>query len=280
MSNEIPRSLNFSHEQRYGVVEPNSVKDIVVIQASPRKTGVSKTEMVTSAFVSGCEEAGASVETINLREKKIRQCQGCFTCWTKTPGKCIFKDDMAELIERLNKADLVVYASPLYHFGWIALLKKFMERTLPIISPYLVKRDDGETTHPGREGYKEKQNAVIIGVCGFPEVSHFGAFSANFHYLSNARGEEGLNIVAEIYRPASEIIGNPFYAEENDRALAAAKKAGKDIISKGFTDPETIDAIAEVRLDLEQMREAANMSWDYCIKEGVSMPELQAKLAG
>ncbi len=279
MTSQIPASLNFSHEQHYRKLEPNSVKSVLVIQGSPRKDGVSKTEILTNAFVSGCKEAGASSEVVNLREKKIKQCQGCFTCWTKTPGKCIFKDDAAEIMEKANDADLVVYASPLYHFGIIALMKKFIERTLPSVSPYLIKRDDGQTTHPGREGYKDKQNAVIIGVCGFPEVSHFGAFSANFHYLSNAGGEVGMNIAAELYRPASELLNNPFYGEENNRVLTAAKKAGKDLITQGFVEAETVDAIAEVRLNMEEMRKAANMSWDHCIKEGVTMPELQKRLA-
>jgi hypothetical protein len=43
-------------------------------------------------LVEGMQEAGAEVEVVNLREKKIKNCIGCFTCWTKTPGKCLQKD--------------------------------------------------------------------------------------------------------------------------------------------------------------------------------------------
>jgi multimeric flavodoxin WrbA len=278
MTTQIPESLQFSHKQRYGTLAPNSVKNILVLQGSPRKDGVSKTEIVASAFLTGCEEAGAKVEIINLREKKISHCQGCYTCWTKTPGKCIFKDDVADIMKKTNAADLVLYALPLYHFGIISLMKKYIERTLPSMYPYLITRDDGATTHPDREGYKTKKNVAILGVCGFPEVKHFGALSANFHYLSNAGGEDGMNIVAEIYRPMAEILNNPFYAEENSRILAAAKKAGSDLISKGFVDAETVDAIADVRLDKDELYDAANKSWDHCINEKITMPELQKQL--
>lgn len=276
-NHQLPSALQFSHPQRYVRLEPGSVKKIVVLQASPRKEGVSKTEMVAEAFASGCRKAGAAVETINLRDKKIKQCQGCFHCWTKTPGQCIQNDDAASVMQAADAADLVVYASPLYHFSMIALLKKYIERTLVHFEPFLISGDDGSTTHPPRNGHEYK--AVIIGVCGFPEVRHFGPFSANFHYIANAGGDYGMNIVAEIYRPLAEILGNPYLQEENDRVLNAVEKAGQTLIETGSVPPSLIDEIAEVRLDKAQIFEMANHSWQICIDEGMSMPELQKKLA-
>ncbi len=271
-------TFNFSYEKKYVRLQPNETKKICVIQGSPRKEGVSKTDILTKAFINGCEQAGAETETINLRDKKIKQCVGCFTCWTKTPGQCIHKDDVADIMKKSNESDLIVYASPLYHFGIIALLKKYIERTLPSVMPHLIEREDGETTHPPREGYNASKNIVIISVCGFPEVSHFGAFSANFHYLANAGGENGYNIVAEVYRPFSEILNNPFYQDETDRVLNAAINAGNDLITKGYIADTTIKEIAEVKMDMATIREQANKAWDTCIKEGMTMPDLQKKL--
>ena len=268
--------FDFSCERRYGRLQPNEVKKILVIQGSPRKEGVSKTDVFAKAFAEGCIQAGAEVDTVYLREKKINQCVGCFTCWTKTPGQCVFKDDVAGIMQQENDADLVILASPLYHYGIIALLKKYIERTMPLILPYLIEREDGETTHPSREGYKEVQNVVIISVCGFPEVSHFGAFSANFHYLSNASPR--FNIIAEVYRPLSEVLTNPFLQEENDRVLNGARRAGEELITKGLIDPVLLKEIADVRLDKTTTREMANKSWDICIEEGITMPELQKRL--
>ncbi len=69
---------------------------ILSINSSPRDGGQSKTELMLNHLVEGMQEAGADVEVVNLREKKIKYCIGCFTCWTKTPGKCIHKDDMTK----------------------------------------------------------------------------------------------------------------------------------------------------------------------------------------
>lgn len=45
---------------------------------------------------------GAEAERFFLKDKKTHHCIGCFHCWIKTPGKCIFDDDMTELIQKYN----------------------------------------------------------------------------------------------------------------------------------------------------------------------------------
>jgi multimeric flavodoxin WrbA len=82
---------------------------VLALNSSPRKKGQSKTEMMLTHLVNGMQSAGAEVETVHLRDKTIRYCAGCFSCWTKTPGICIQKDDMTkELFPKWFEADLVV----------------------------------------------------------------------------------------------------------------------------------------------------------------------------
>jgi hypothetical protein len=59
---------------------------ILAINSSPSITGQSKTELLLSHLVEGLRATGAEVEVVNLRQKKINYCFGCYTCWTKTPG--------------------------------------------------------------------------------------------------------------------------------------------------------------------------------------------------
>lgn len=74
---------------------------ILALNSSPRTGGESLTELMLGHLTAGMTAAGAKVEIINLREKTIKNCIGCFTCWTKTPGKCLHKDDMsAELFPK------------------------------------------------------------------------------------------------------------------------------------------------------------------------------------
>jgi len=90
---------------------------VLALNSSPRTGRDSKTELMLNALVEGMREAGAEVEVVNLREKTIKNCIGCFTCWTKTPGICVHKDDMTkELFTKWLESDLAVYATPLYHY--------------------------------------------------------------------------------------------------------------------------------------------------------------------
>ena len=97
---------------------------IFAINSSPRSRGQSKTDLMLNQLVEGMRDAGARVEVVNLREKNIKNCIGCYTCWTKTPGKCLHKDDMThELYQKWQESDLVVYATPLYNYAVNATLK-------------------------------------------------------------------------------------------------------------------------------------------------------------
>ena len=69
---------------------------VLALNSSPRGEGQSQTEFLLTHLVQGMQEAGAEVEVVALRKKTIKNCIGCFTCWTKTPGICIHQDDMTK----------------------------------------------------------------------------------------------------------------------------------------------------------------------------------------
>ena len=188
---------------------------VLALNSSPRSEGQSKTELMLNHLVLGMREAGAEVEVVDLRKKTIRNCAGCFTCWTKTPGVCIYKDDMTnELFEKFINSDLVVYGTPLFHFTVNATLKAFIERTLPILQPFL-EADGDATTHPLRHKFPK---AVVLSVAGFPEMSVFDQLSSWSHFFLGKYG----GLVAEIYRPAAEIMTAPVFedkARQDDQGI-------------------------------------------------------------
>ncbi len=65
---------------------------VLALNSSPRGAGQSKTNLMLTPLVEGMQNAGAEVEFIELRRKTIKNCIGCYTCWTKTPGKWIHKE--------------------------------------------------------------------------------------------------------------------------------------------------------------------------------------------
>ncbi|MEZ4812766.1 MAG: flavodoxin family protein [Caldisericia bacterium] len=137
---------------------------VVVIHGSPRRKN-SATYKIADHIVNGMKKKNSDVEEFFLADMKINHCVGCFTCWTKTPGKCIHNDDMEQILESIKKADLVIHASPLYYFDVTGLFKNFTDRQLPLIQPYLV--DHGDTTgHPYR-GEGQHPKVFLVSVCGF-----------------------------------------------------------------------------------------------------------------
>ena len=244
---------------------------ISAFNSSPRIGKNSKTELMLNNLVEGMREAGAEVDVINLHGKKIMNCIGCFTCWTKTPGKCIHKDDMTkELLEKWLGSDMVVYASPLYHYGINATLKNFIERTLPSLEPFFEFYGE-RMIHPLRG---KCPAIVMLSVSGMPDVDHFNAVSNHFNYLYGTPGRE---LAAEIYRPAAESLMNPFLEDKANDILNAAKKAGQELVRDKRVSAETMERITQPLVEPDYFAKMANLFWKTCIREGVTPKEFNEK---
>ena len=109
--------------------------------------------------LSGSIESNHSVTTLNLRDMDIRYCIGCFGCWVKTPGECSIKDDSHEVCRRSINSDLVLFASPVIMGFPSAVLKKAMDKMIPLVHPYSVI-DQGEVHHLKR--YKKYPKLGLI----------------------------------------------------------------------------------------------------------------------
>lgn len=107
--------------------EKDMCKKILVLSGSPRKGGNSDT--LCDQFIKGASEAGNEVEKVYLRDKKINYCTGCGTCNLQKP--CPQKDDAAEVIDKMVKADVIVMATPVYFYTLSAQMKTLIDRTCP-----------------------------------------------------------------------------------------------------------------------------------------------------
>jgi multimeric flavodoxin WrbA/putative sterol carrier protein len=242
---------------------------VVAFNSSPRGDETSKTKMLLDALVAGMRDAGADVETINLRQKKIRNCLGCYVCWTKTPGVCVQKDDMTnELFPELLASDIAIYATPLYHWTVNATLKTFIERRLPIMEPWHYRRD-GKTYHPMRQ---QPPKAVVLSVSGFPEAFVFNQLSSYVNFLF------GEGLIAEIYRPAAELMALPEMAEARTDILDALTQAGSELVQSQRISPVIKERITRpIGGDFDAIAKMANVFWKTCIREGLTPAEFQQR---
>jgi putative sterol carrier protein/putative NADPH-quinone reductase len=244
---------------------------VLALNSSPRGGGQSKTEWMLDHLVSGMQSAGATVEKIDLRKKKINFCIGCFTCWSKTPGKCVHKDDMsAELFPKFIEAALVVYATPLYHFTINAQMKAFIERTLPMLQPFLIKKENGKTSHPLRYPHPE---VVWVSVAGFPELSVFDQLS---HYIQFMYKDK---LLAEIYRPAAETMMGHGREAVREAIAKGVQQAGKELVEVKSINPETMETIHQPIFTSQNggFHGMGNLFWKTCIEEGVTPKEFEMK---
>ena len=82
-------------------------KKILILSGSPRKGGNSETLCVQ--FSKGAQETGHSAEMLHLSDKKIGFCTACYAC--KKTGVCIQKDDVADILEQMGRADIIVLST-------------------------------------------------------------------------------------------------------------------------------------------------------------------------
>lgn len=99
--------------------------NIVILNGSPRKNG--NTEIMADAFLKGAEKSGNHVQKFNLGEMKVAPCLGCSYCFSHN-GECVQKDDMKTILEAVDTADMLVFASPIYWFSVSGQLKCAIDR--------------------------------------------------------------------------------------------------------------------------------------------------------
>ena len=96
---------------------------------------------------------------IDLSQLNIKNCIGCFGCWTKTPGKCIIRDDATKIYPLIAKSKKIIYVSRVKFGTYDSLMKTMLERAIPIQKAF-IQLYHGETHHIQRD--VTEKNAVII----------------------------------------------------------------------------------------------------------------------
>lgn len=233
---------------------------VVAFNGSP-KGKESNTHVMVGAFLEGAAQAGADVENVFLAEKNINHCLGCFRCWASPAGRCVQKDDMAELIGLYSSADIVVFATPLHNDNVSSRLKIFIDRLLPLADPHFAVDAGGETVHLNRGG--ESPTFVMIANCGFPEQSHFQVLRLLARRM--ARNYE-TEFVAEIYRGGGAWLTEPAAAEVVARYRDQVRAAGEEVVTTGRLSERTRQRLEEPLVPspdfVEIYRQTVNRYWD------------------
>ena len=126
----------------------------------------------------------ADVERVNLYDFPFHGCQSCFACKIingKHYGKCVQKDDLKPILERIVEADGVILGSPIYFSDVTGNMRCFLER---FMFPFVAYSKTETVEH------KKMPTAYIYTMNASEELSH----QIGYHDLHN-HFEMGLSMV-------------------------------------------------------------------------------------
>lgn len=103
------------------------MKKVLILSGSPRKGGNS--DILCDEFAKGATAAGHRVEKIRISEKNIHYCTGCGVC--NETHKCVLKDDMADILNKMVEAEVIVMATPVYFYTMNGHMKTLIDRLVP-----------------------------------------------------------------------------------------------------------------------------------------------------
>ena len=158
---------------------------IVCLLGSPRPKGNSTT--IAKHFCDTAEKLGCKVQTFALNKLKYRGCQACMTCKTKLE-KCVLKDDLAEVLDAVRQADVLVMASPIYYGEISSQLKAFMDRTFSYLVPDYPTNPKPCRLAPGKK-------LVFILAQGHPDENLFADVYPRYDYFFKWYGFEQTHLI-------------------------------------------------------------------------------------
>lgn len=152
------------------------MKNVLIISASPRKGGNSDT--LCDRFAQGAKESGNNVEKTFIVAKNIGYCRGCGVC--NSTHKCVQKDDMAEILDKMVSADVIVLATPVYFYTMDGQMKTFIDRTVPRYTE--IKNKDFYFIMTAADTEKASLERTLEAFRGFTEDCLEGAREAGIIY--------------------------------------------------------------------------------------------------
>lgn len=130
----------------------------------------------------------------------VKSCMGCFSCWVKTPGRCVINDRASVIPKYLSECGELIYISPVVYGGYSEKVKAAIERSIPYILPYF-RIVDVEMHHQIRYNNPFKLTALFYGECDAEEKQ-----LAKNLVKANAINLGAANSEAKFYDTAEAVI--------------------------------------------------------------------------
>ncbi len=124
-------------------------------------------QTIRAAVIDEVKRHGGDVDVLSLRDTEIAGCRGCFGCWVRIPGTCVIPDAGRDVARRIINSDLLVLITKVTFGGYSSILKKALDRMIPVLLPFFEKIG-GEVHHKKRY----PRNPVYVGIGLLPREDH------------------------------------------------------------------------------------------------------------
>jgi len=185
--------------------------NVTTILGSPRERG--NTATVLGLFEALMVQQGHEVDRIHIVDYRVNGCLGCQACQRASQElACSQQDDAVGIFRRMIASDAVIYATPLYTYGFTAQMKALIDR-----QNCLVTGSGPEYTSL----LKGKRSALLV-TCGGPIEQNADLIQIVFDREGQYQQWDivGKYIVPSCTTP--EALG--------DRAMETAKQMARDIV--------------------------------------------------
>ncbi|MFP4055967.1 MAG: flavodoxin family protein [Candidatus Brocadiia bacterium] len=244
-------------------MEAPTTTHILAVSGSPRSRGGS-TYRIVEPFLEGAAAAGAETEFVDLAARDIHVCTGELHCFFRTPGRCIWTDDMGELMPKVGHADVLALCSPLYFGGPTAQLKAFVDRLTPMLDP-TAGLGGGEGDSSLRPGYRVGK-VVLIASCGDWDVSAFDLLVRWARFVAGALGSQFAGALLRPHAPA--LLAREAKGDSHGGVYAAAKEAGRQVVRDGRFRAATLKAVAQELVSFEEYARELGQAFRRAAEEG------------
>lgn len=211
---------------------------VTILSCSGRDKTESSMYRLAHRFGEGCVRGpGApTVELIHLADMHFAPCSGCFACWG-SDGVCIHQDDfVTELLPRIVKTDVLVFAFPLYLYNTPPLLSALISRLFVNVHPLA-------DYVPARGGINHFLRTPVGGAlfllagCGFLDHRQFAAPLAQMKELCRRKGLRYCGELVETVASAHSFAAgkSPLMEEIED----AVSRAGEELVTRGRVSRKT-----------------------------------------
>ena len=109
---------------------------VLLVNGSPNEKGCTYTAL--SVIAKTLEEQGVETEIFHIGNKPVRGCIGCAACRTSGSAKCVFDDDIVNvLIEKVKEADGYILGSPVFYASPNGAMLSVMDRVFFSAGKYM-----------------------------------------------------------------------------------------------------------------------------------------------